>query len=277
MNITKIPKKSGGFRTIYSPNENEKQILRDKLPLLHDIQDNFCDKNIVQGFRKGHNIVTNALMHVGKNYTTCFDLKDFFDSVTEEKLINNGTNLIWHEYNLKGLFIDGAARQGLPTSPIVANLAAIAIDAEIVSQLQAWNIVYTRYADDLAFSYDDIATKDILLTVIPKAVKAMGFEINEKKTRTMSAKKGRRIITGIAVDKTDIHVPRKIKRKLRSALHRKKAKTAIGFLEYCKLKLPRNICSEMFESWKEVVMSQVKSKISARNLKNNTLSLDSCS
>jgi hypothetical protein len=289
MEIKQIPKKSGGFRTIYVPNEEEKKTFREKLPYLHELQAKYCNPRIVHGFSKGHNIVTNAMQHVGKQYTTCFDIKDFFDSVSiwlvhrvlvqtnllnsTEKVMEHGDGFI-EQFGF--CFIEGAARQGLPTSPLLANIAASSIDSQILKFINALvneTIIYTRYADDLTFSYDDPCVKDMLLRRIPSLLLEESFEINEKKTRTMSAKKGRRIITGIAVGEKDIYVPRRIKRKLRAAIHNKNRKTAIGFTEYCKLKLPRDISFEAFEKWRTLLFDRIKERNVARKSRISPLSL----
>lgn len=269
MKTLQIPKKSGGLRTIYVPNEEEKQNLRNKLPLLHSLQQQHCDQKIVHGFSIGHNIVTNAMQHVGKQYTTCFDIKDFFDSVTQVKFFER-IQLDYMKENEEVydcMFVNGAARQGLPTSPLIANITASTLDSNIKKFIDTFNdeIVYTRYADDLIFSYNNIEFKKELSTFIPHFIKLSGFEINPQKTRTMSAKKGRRIITGIAVGDKDVHVPRKIKRKLRAAIHRDNKKSSLGFSEYCKLKLPRAVCFEAFESWKVILLDKIKERIAARN------------
>jgi RNA-directed DNA polymerase len=273
MRKKQIPKKSGGFRTIFIPDEDEKKALREKLPFLHEIQEQCCNMKVVHGFSKGNNIVTNAMQHIGKKYTTCFDIKDFFDSVTEEKLISIHSGVIWHTDDLKIMFVNGAARQGLPTSPLISNIAASFFDSKILNLLNGTDIVYTRYADDLAFSYNELSIRDILHEKIPAIIKECGFEINEKKTRTMSAKRGRRIITGIAVGETEVYVPRKIKRKLRAAIHLGNRKTAIGLQEYSKLKLPRELSFEAFEKWKAVLLDNIRRRSSARDFKISDLSL----
>lgn len=276
MKTMQIPKKSGGFRTVYVPSNAEKMALREELEFLHELQDLHCNPKIVHGFSKRHNIVTNAMQHIGRQYTTCFDIKDFFDSVTiwqvgrilcpsqltSTEEIKDWSENFTNKFNL--MFIDGVARQGLPTSPLLANIAASKLDKALEGLTRSGDIVYTRYADDLTFSYNEITFGELLLNLVPKIVKDEGFEINEKKTRTMSAKKGRRIITGIAVGDKDIHVPRRIKRKLRAAIHNKNRKAIVGFSEYAKLKLPREICFEALEAWKNQLFDMIKFKLSAR-------------
>jgi hypothetical protein len=281
-----IPKKSGGFRTIYMPNEEEKIALRAQLPFLHELQEKVCDKSIVHGFFKNRNIVTNAIPHIGYKYTTCFDIKDFFDSISlwdfgkilyieprnSAQDIQAWIDDIEDKYGF--MFINGRARQGLPTSPLLANIVASSLDREINQGLEdvirPLRIVYTRYADDLAFSYDDPEIRHTLLSIIPDIIYQNRFRLNSKKTRTMSASKGRRIICGVAVGDTDIYPPRKIKRKLRAAIHNKRKKSINGFKEYCKLKLPRNLSFESFEIWKGNLLDKIRFKITARNSKIST-------
>lgn len=95
------------------------------------------------------------------------DLKDFFDDVgpgdfyrylprTSETqgLIAN------HVLFMAQAFPDGAARQGLPTSPAIANIAASGMDRDIKALARQHgrfehSFVYTRYADDLTFSFNE--------------------------------------------------------------------------------------------------------------------------
>jgi hypothetical protein len=139
------------------------------------------------------------------------------------------------------LFPDGAARQGLPTSPAIANLAACPMDKIIDKHIKSRseNIVYTRYADDMCLSFDNHDTHKYLITVIRDAVSSCGFEINERKTRLQSSSAGRRIITGVGVDSDGLYPTRALKRKLRAAIHQQHKNSARGLAEVTKLKVPR--------------------------------------
>jgi hypothetical protein len=117
----------------------------------------------------------------------------------------------------------GCASQGLPTSPHIANYAAIPMDLEIVAMQKRTrfgkNFIYTRYADDLAFSYDLPAVGEMLEREIPNIVAKHGFKLNESKTMLYDGRHGNRMITGIAVDMMGIKPSRQTKRKIRAATH----------------------------------------------------------
>lgn len=232
MRKVKIPKGNGKFRTIYIPTKKHRKRLRRQLPTLYDKADNILNHEVVHGFMPGKSIITHAQRHVGKAFTLEFDLKDFFDWCDYAKLKNKLT-----EKQCRDLLFDGAARQGLPTSPILANIAAIELDNNILSYIgEMTGVVYTRYADNLAFSFDNESYIAQLGADIPNIVAKCQFKINKSKTKLQFAKSGRRMITGIAVGDTDIHVPRRIKRKLRAALHQGNEASAKGLQEFSKLK-----------------------------------------
>jgi hypothetical protein len=234
MNIVQIPKRNGEYRTIYVPDKEEKQKFKNLLGELNWKAKNILS-GVVHGFVPGRSPVTNALPHVGYEYTISFDLEDFFDTVTPEKV---SKYLSKEEKDI--VFVNGAARQGLPTSPAVANLAAADMDKAILKWIKKTdkNIVYTRYADDLNFSFNEPELIPLIKEKIPEIIKRNGFKVNERKTRVQAAIAGRRIICGVAVDKDGIYPTREIKRRLRAALHQGNTKQARGLQEWMKLKLP---------------------------------------
>jgi len=246
--ITKIPKRNGEFRTIYVPNKEEKQKLRGLLGELNRKAKNILS-GAVHGFVIGRSPVTNALPHVGYEYTISFDLENFFDTVTPEKV---GKYLSKEEK--EAVFVDGAARQGLPTSPVVANLAAADMDKAILKWIKkdGRDIVYTRYADDLTLSFNEPELIPVIKEKIPEIIRRNGFAVNERKTRVQAAKAGRRIICGVAVDRDGIYPTREIKRRLRAALHQGNKRQARGLEEWMKLKLPKPAeVIERTEKWIE--------------------------
>lgn len=75
--LREIPKKSGGTRLLMAPMPRLKalqrqlqQALVSRLPLSPS----------VHGFRRRHDVLTNAAVHVGKRVVVCMDIADFFPS-----------------------------------------------------------------------------------------------------------------------------------------------------------------------------------------------------
>lgn len=238
MNVFRIAKRNGKFRTIYAPSPKEKEWLRQVLSTgLTPACERLDKANVAHGFRRGRSPVTNAMQHRGFDYSLCFDLQDFFDTV-----LPTYVPLEWA--NMPELWPDGAARQGLPTSPALANIAAAAFDADVCALRPAGptrkfeSFVYTRYADDLTFSFDNAWLIDVLLNAVPRLAEKHGFRINKSKTRLQWAGAGRRIITGVAVDNT-LNVPRSVRRRLRAARHRRNTGEARGLAEWSGLRLPK--------------------------------------
>jgi len=77
--------------------------------------------------------------------------------------------------------------QGAPTSPALANICAWRMDRRLSSLAEACGAVYTRYADDLAFSGDESFERSIerFATQVAAIVEEGGFRVNHHKTRIM--------------------------------------------------------------------------------------------
>jgi hypothetical protein len=237
VNIIRIPKKTPGqFRTIYAPGRKQKRALRALVPELTAIAARLCP--VAHAFLPGRCPTTNALAHAGRQHTVCWDLRDFFDSVRPEHVEQHLTPDV-----LEQVFVDGAPRQGLPTSPAVANIAAAELDQAILAYLDGLG-VYTRYADDLCISVDDRELLPELLRDIPRIVARHGFAVHPGKTHVQHAGSGRRVICGVAVD-DGVNATRAVRRRLRAAEHNasttgdhKAGMQARGLREWCAMRLP---------------------------------------
>lgn len=233
MQVVKIPKKTKGeFREIAIPSVEEKIKNRSYLAALNKKAEKLCSKH-VHGFLNKRSPVTNAKEHVGYQYSLSFDLKDFFDTVTPAIL--NGK---LSKEEVEACMPDNRAYQGLPCSPAIANLAAIEMDRAILKRNKDLKIVYTRYADDLTFSFNDFKFVSILKEAIPQIIRRCGFKVNEKKTRLQDARFGNRVITGVAVGEK-LSAPRHVRRKLRAAKYQNNLNSVVGLSEWIKLKEPK--------------------------------------
>lgn len=239
MREVRIPKKNGTFRTVVVPTPKERKELRKLLPKLHTIQARRCRYHVVHGFVPTRSPISNALPHVGKRFSLCFDLANFFDTV------NGG---MFHEYpEVSALIVkhpkllyNNVARQGLPTSPALANIAATFLDKDLLAVAQQIDddIVYTRYADDLTFSYNSPETTDILKRMVKLRVERNSFSLAEHKTKLYDSTKTARNITGVNVGTDGITPTRAHKRRLRAAKHQNNQSQINGLSEWCALKRP---------------------------------------
>jgi len=228
-----LEKKSGGYRTIHSPN-NSLEILQRKLSqILYSV---YSPKPCVHGFAANRSIVTNAKVHTKKKFVLNIDIKDFFD------VINFG--------RVRGLFIakpyqlneevatilaqiccfQNKLPQGAPTSPIISNLVCARMDKELQKFAKENGIFYTRYADDITFSinredlpvglvssYSKGFSKVILGDDLRSIIENNGFKINEAKVR-LAYRTQRQEVTGLVVNK-GVNVNRKYIRNLYGTLH----------------------------------------------------------
>lgn len=170
----------------------------------------FPQTSLIHGFLPGRSPLTNAREHVGFKYTLCMDLKDFFPSVRRSYLAP------YIRENLLDICMLGdLLPQGYPTSPILSNFAFLETDLALSGLCPR----YTRYADDLSFSSNDIEELRALRGLVPLILEGWGWTINGRKTSLQHCDKvARKIITGVGVGPDGIYPRRESKRKLRAMI-----------------------------------------------------------
>lgn len=235
--ICKIPKKNGHYRKIYIPADDYKKLLQLHIPKIEDAHRKNDNTKVSYAFQSGKNCSLHAMQHVGFDFTLSLDLEDFFDSVSRKHL----KGLIDKD-TLDVCLIDGSPRQGLPTSPLLCDIAFLATDSAILKTLQRHHIdaCYTRYADDLVFSFNKKSDARKIEFLVAQIVEYNGFKLNNGKTKLQHSKNGRVIVTGIGIDSNGIHPTRKTLKKLRAAMHQRNEHSARGLKEWSKCKFPRS-------------------------------------
>lgn len=186
----RIPKHSGGYRTLHAPDATLKyyqNIVKDFL-----IKDcNILCHNAVHSYVKHRNCKTAIQVHQDYNsrWFLKVDIKDFFDNCTMLQMVEilrsiHPINLITKENletMLKICFLDGRLPQGAPTSPILSNLYMQGFDTALSEALKG-GFKYTRYADDILISskssFDYQVISKLIATTLP-----LGLQIKPTKTR----------------------------------------------------------------------------------------------
>lgn len=212
----KIPKKSGGFREITSPYPS---LLEMQYWIFNNILKKIPISQYAHGFANKKSIITNSKIHTGQKEILKIDLKDFFPSINLNRIIYVFKQLGYPNeiafYLASICSYENHLPQGAPTSPQLSNIIAKRLDKRLMFFSKKFHLRYTRYADDLTFSGEEIPVK--LVEYLRKIIFDEGFEINENKTR-LYKNKGKRIVTGISVSDTEIKIPREYKRALKLEL-----------------------------------------------------------
>lgn len=111
--------------------------------------------------------------------------------------------------------------QGSPASPMITNIICGKLDKRLSGLASRYNCIYTRYADDMSFSFKEESIDLNLgkfMGLVSKIVSEEGLNINKKKTRFLR-KNNRQCITGIVVNNYEIGVPKKWIKTLRAAIY----------------------------------------------------------
>jgi retron-type reverse transcriptase len=223
--VKTIPKASGGTRTLHAVSGKLKQVQRNALDKL---QRDFPPSDRAHGFVPGRSIITNATPHRRKKVVVKLDIVEFFPSIRfarffgmfqappfrfgREAAMTLAQLACVPEHN-------GPLPQGGVLSPYVANVICRRMDQRLASIAREHRCSFTRYADDLTFSTNDVNRLDTerLIARVREAVEGEGFAINAAKTRVLR-RSDRQIVTGIVVN-DGLNVSRKYLRSLRAILH----------------------------------------------------------
>ena len=168
-----IPKKSGGTRHIAAPKIQLKTAQRQ---ILEKILQKVEISDAAHGFIKSKSVLTGAKVHhTSPDLLINIDLENFFPTITFERVRGLYQHLGYSGYiasllamictycermpiEIKGetKYIKTSERilpQGSPASPMITNIICQRMDKRIFGLCQKLGVTYTRYADDMSFSY----------------------------------------------------------------------------------------------------------------------------
>jgi len=216
-----IPKRNGGHRVLHVPSDNLMQIQR---LILSRLLERLPCHAAAMGFRKGVSIVDNASRHVGASILLKMDIEDFFPR-TEAKRIRRlflriGWNAAAADLLTSLCAFRGGLPQGAPTSPCLSNLVNYRMDCRLAGSAEEYGATYTRYADDLTFSFKNACQENVfhLLYLTRRILRENGYRMNDSKTRIVRRNR-RQMVTGLVVNER-VALPRETRRLLRAVEHR---------------------------------------------------------
>lgn len=170
------------------------------------------------GYTRGKNILENAQKHCCAKQILHADIKDFFPSISKERICalfqQIGVSDLISEAFANLLTIEGVLAQGLHTSPLISNIICLGMDEDLTALANKYGCTYTRYADDITISGDNVPSKKELEEIFHKH----GFILNAEKFRI--TKPGwHHFVTGLSVETNIPRIPKKMRKKLRQELY----------------------------------------------------------
>jgi hypothetical protein len=241
-----LAKDGGSVRLIEAPKRKLKGI---QAKILSEVLEAIPIHAGAHGFRRGHSIKTFAAPHVGQQLVLRMDLRDFFPSISCARVQAVFRTAGYPEpvaNFLGGLCTNAAPRdlfaraapsldrlaliearqtyerphlpQGAPTSPALANICAYRVDCRLSGLAKATGAVYTRYADDLAFSGAESLERCVERFADHAAAILLeeGFRVQHRKTRIM-LRGVRQYLAGLVVNQR-LNVPRADVDRLKATL-----------------------------------------------------------
>jgi hypothetical protein len=216
-----VPKRSGGTRDLLVPDPATKALQRR---LLQRVLARIPAHQAAHGFERRCSIVTNAAPHTGRAVVVRMDVIDFFGSTSVRRVRRLFRVLGWDAETAELLTrlttSDGGLPTGAPTSPRLANLVNVLLDARLAALAEALGAGYTRYADDLTFSFerDDHAALADLLGATRRIARAHGYELHVERKLQIRRRHHRQTVTGLVVNER-VALPRQRRRWLRAVEH----------------------------------------------------------
>ena len=241
-------KRDGSSRLIEVPRPGLKAAQRR---LLDGLIASIPPHDAAHGFRRGRSVRTFVAPHVGRPLVLKLDLRDFFPTVTGARVAalfrtagypedvartlaglvtNVAPGALWHRPDApragseasnrtRRLYRDRHLPQGVPTSPALANLAAYRLDSRLAGLARSAGAVYTRYADDLAFSGGPAWARTVDRFRVHAHAIALeeGFAVHPRKTRAM--RQGTRQVLAGAVVNVHPNLARADSDALKATLH----------------------------------------------------------
>jgi hypothetical protein len=234
-----IPKRDGRERAICAPKKQLRWVQRHILDMVLAL---VPPHDAAHGFVPGRSTVTNARPHTGAALLVKFDLENFFPTIHYYRVVGLFARLGYTVDDARFGNDDGSHRvaatlarlccytpdphawhlghtpQGAPTSPAISNLVCRRLDARLTGLARRNGGVYTRYADDLTFSFaKDELDLGRFRWWVDQVCQQEGFFVNQAKFRVIRASQ-RQVVTGIVVNDV-LRVPRGERRRFRAVLH----------------------------------------------------------
>jgi hypothetical protein len=211
-----IRKRGGGRRQIAAPSSPLKLLQRR---LLHRYLAQQPTHEAATAFRPRSSIGMHARLHLGQAIVLTVDLADFFPATAARRVRSWFRELGWSGDALDTLMrlctYRGGLPQGAPTSPALSNLVNRQLDVELSELAAHTGARYSRYADDLAFSWSGDFQPNLFCRQAEEVLRRFGYRIQPEKSWRVQHAEARPEITGLVLDGWRLRLPQRIVRRIR--------------------------------------------------------------
>jgi len=205
---------------------------------------------------------SHAERHCGADWILKIDITNFFSNISERQVYDvfqslNYPKMLsfemarlctratpgrkgkrWNtsraDYEVEDYFCRsiGSLPQGAPTSPALSNLVCIRMDTQLEQLAKDNKATYSRYADDLCFSFTQSTRNDVFIfkRQVSKILWENCFTENKKKTQIIPPG-ARKLITGLIVNEDKATIPKELRDRIRMHLYHAETK---GIPVHCK-------------------------------------------
>jgi len=239
-----IPKRSGGKRLITAPDKQLKEKQSAILSKLYEIYYPFSEFHYAFGGLLFKSIKQSAEKHIGKQVVIRLDIENFFDNIDKETLIR----ILEEDFKKKDVknpeillrkiekycFYNDRIPQGAITSPFLSNIYLIVFDKTISSIAKLGYYNYSRYFDDLTFSFNskkmmmekldddkNIAKQPLeigeIIGTVKENLNKLKLKLNYEKIKIMTRNK-RQSVCNVTVNEK-ININKKYYKLLRAIKH----------------------------------------------------------
>lgn len=210
-----IPKKNWEKRGISEPLPSLKEI---QTRILNNVLNNISVSKYAKSYIKWVSIKQHVNYHKWSKKVLTLDITNFFWSITLEKVKTIFENMGYTK-ELSLIFarlctLRGILAQWSPSSPYISNIYLKNFDEEIYQYCENRKIKFTRYADDMAFSWE--FDENELIQFITQKLYWIWLSLNHGKTNIMD-KSNRQIISWVVVNRK-IQIPKETRNQIRNTM-----------------------------------------------------------
>ena len=239
-------KRSGETRLISAP---EKHLQDTQRWILDYVLSDAKTHPLSFAYENGKSILECAKIHVGMRWMIKLDLRNFFDSIKENRIYKvfrelgypslvsfemtrictrsqgfNSIKKVANKYPVIHTYLYGASGclpQGAPTSGKLANIVCYGLDEEINRLAIRNRFTYSRYSDDIFLSTCDSFNRkkaQQIISCVNNFIHKEGFSLQKKKTHIITPG-ARKIVLGLTVTDQGVKPMRGFRKQIESDIH----------------------------------------------------------